>query len=113
MKYQKSGYTYIMKIINEYILQKETNRPNAKIDFGIVALPYESYRADTYSSFFGDFIPFFIVIGYSSSICIYVYRMVLEKENKSKEGMKIMGLSEGTYFLSYFIQYIIINFIDH
>jgi hypothetical protein len=38
--------------------------------------------------------------------------MVGEKENKSKEGMKIMGLSEGTYFLSYFIQYAIITFID-
>jgi ATP-binding cassette subfamily A (ABC1) protein 3 len=38
--------------------------------------------------------------------------MVDEKENKSKGGMKIMGLSEGTYFLSYFIQYVIITFID-
>jgi hypothetical protein len=38
--------------------------------------------------------------------------MVGEKENKSKEGMKIMGLSESTYFLSYFIQYIVISLIN-
>ena len=38
--------------------------------------------------------------------------MVGEKENKSKEGMKIMGLKESIYFLSYFIQYIVINLFD-
>ena len=110
--YQKSGYTYILKIINDYILQKETRDNNARIDFAMVALPYENYRVDPFSSVIGYFIPFFMVIAYMCPLCLYVYRMVGEKENKSKEGMKIMGLSEGTYFLSYFIQYVIITFID-
>ena len=110
--YQTSGYTYIMKIINEYILKQETNNPNAKINFGMVAMPYIDYRSDPFSSVIGYFIPFFIVIAYMCPLCLYVYRMVGEKENKSKEGMKIMGLGEGTYFLSYFIQYIIITLID-
>ena len=110
--YQTSGYTYIMKLINEYILQQETNNPNAKINFGMVAMPYIDYRSDPFSSVIGYFIPFFIVIAYMCPLCLYVYRMVGEKENKSKEGMKIMGLGEGTYFLSYFIQYIIISLID-
>ena len=111
-KYQKSGYTYILKLINEYILKQETDNQNAQIDFAMVALPYENYRVDPFSSVIGYFIPFFMVIAYMCPLCLYVYRMVGEKENKSKEGMKIMGLSEGTYFLSYFIQYVIITFID-
>ena len=111
-KYQKSGYTYILKIINDYILQQETGNNDAKIDFAMIALPYENYRTDPFSSVIGYFIPFFMVIAYMCPLCLYVYRMVGEKENKSKEGMKIMGLSEGTYFLSYFIQYVIITFID-
>ena len=111
-KYQKSGYTYILKLINEYILQQETDDSNAKLDFAMVALPYENYRSDPFSSVIGYFIPFFMVIAYMCPLCLYVYRMVGEKENKSKEGMKIMGLSEGTYFLSYFLQYIVISFID-
>ena len=110
-KYQKSGYTYILKLINEYILKQETT-PTATIDFAMVALPYENYRVDPFSSVIGYFIPFFMVIAYMCPLCLYVYRMVGEKENRSKEGMKIMGLSEGTYFLSYFIQYVIITFID-
>ena len=110
--YQKSGYIYIMKIINEYILQLETNDQNAKINFGLVSMPYIDYRTDPFSSVIGYFIPFFIVIAYMCPLCLYVYRMVGEKENKSKEGMKIMGLSEGIYFLSYFIQYLVIALID-
>ena len=34
--------------------------------------------------------------------------MVGEKESRIEEGMRIMGLREGQYFLSYFIQYIVI-----
>ena len=110
--YQSSGYTYIMKLINEYILQLETGDQNAKINFGMVAMPYIDYRSDPFSSVIGYFIPFFIVIAYMCPLCLYVYRMVGEKENKSKEGMKIMGLGEGIYFLSYFIQYVCIALID-
>jgi hypothetical protein len=38
--------------------------------------------------------------------------MVGDKESKAKEGMKIMGLSESIYFLSYFLQYLICIFIQ-
>ena len=110
--YQSSGYNYIMKLINEHILRDATGDNTKKINFGMVAMPYENYRSDPFSSVIGYFIPFFIVIAYMCPLCLYVYRMVGEKENKSKEGMKIMGLGEGTYFLSYFIQYIIISLID-
>ena len=37
--------------------------------------------------------------------------MVVEKESRSKEVMKIMGMGEGTYFLSYFVEYFIVNII--
>ena len=110
--YQKSGYTYIMKIINEYILRKELNNPNAEINFAMIPMKYSDYRLDPFSKSIGYMIPFFLIIAYMCPLCLYVYRMVGEKENKSKEGMKIMGLSEDTYFLSYFIQYVVITLID-
>jgi len=101
-----------MKLINEYILQKELKNDNAKIDFAMIPMPYMNYRSDPFSKAIGYMIPFFIIIAYMCPLCLYVYRMVGEKENKSKEGMKIMGLGEGTYFLSYFIQYVVITFVD-
>ena len=110
-KYQKDGYTYMMKVINDYILSKETKN-DIKINFGVIPMKYKSYRKDLFGSIVGFIGPLFIVVAYMGHLCKYVYRMVLEKETKAKEGMKIMGLTDGIYFLSYFIQYIVISLID-
>ena len=110
-KYQYSGYTYIMKVINEYILKKETKNLNATLNFGMLPMKYVNYKEDKFGEFVGFIIPFFIVIAYMCPMCLYVYRMVAEKESRAKEGMKIMGLGEGTYFLSYFLQYLVISIV--
>ena len=109
--YQINGYPYMMKVISDYILSKETNN-DTKINFGILPMKYKSYRSDPFGTVVGFLGPFFIIVAYMGHLCIYVYRMVLEKETKAKEGMKIMGLTDGIYFLSYFIQYTVISFID-
>ena len=110
-KYQENGYTYIMKVISDYILKKETNS-TSKINFGILPMKYKSYRSDPFSSVIGFLGPFFIIIAYMGHLCIYSYKMVLEKETKAKEGMKIMGLTDGIYFMSYFIQFTVISLFD-
>ena len=110
--YQKNGYIYMLKIMNEYILRKELNNPKAEINIGMLPMKYSDYRLDPFAKSIGYMIPFFLIIAYMCPMCLYVYRMVSEKENKSKEGMKIMGLNEDTYFLSYFIQYVIITLFD-
>ena len=108
-RYQTSGYTYIMKIINEYILKKETKNEDAQLNFGMMPMKYVNYKQDKLGDYMAFIIPFFIMVAYICSLCLYVYRMVSEKESRAKEGMKIMGLREGIYFLSYFLQYLVIN----
>ena len=108
-RYQSSGYTYIMKIINEYILRKETHNVNAKLNFGMMPMKYVDYKRDKLGDYMSFIIPFFIMIAYMCSLCLYVFRMVSEKESRAKEGMKIMGLEEGIYLLSYLLQYLVIN----
>ena len=109
VKYISNSYIEMLKIITDYILRKETGKSDAYIDFGMMANKYKYYREDPFGMFVGYIVPFFIIIAYMSPLCLYVLRMVTEKESKAKEGMKIMGMNEGTYFLSYFIQYFIVN----
>ena len=110
-RYQVSGYPYMMKIISDYIMSQEANN-ETKINFGIIPMKYKSYKTDPFGTVVGFLGPFFIIVAYMGHLCIYVYRMVLEKETKAKEGMKIMGLTDGIYFLSYFIQYTVISLFD-
>ena len=109
--YSWNGYTYIMKIISDYILQETTGKSDAYINFGMNPMLYDTYREDPFGQFVGFIVPFFVVIAYMCPMCLYVFRMVNEKETRAKEGMKIMGMGEGTYFLSYFVQFFLINII--
>ena len=107
--YKNGAYSYMMKIVNQYILRQETGDNNAELNYGITAMKYIDYRVDSFGNFLGYMITIILVIAYMSPLSIYVYRIVGEKETKTKEGMKIMGLGEGEYFLSYFIQYVVIS----
>ena len=108
----KSGFIYIQKIISDWILKKELNDNNAQIDVVMRPMEYTYYKNDIFSQFVGYIVPFFIIISYICPLCLYVLRMVGDKESKAKEGMKIMGLSESIYFLSYFLQYLICIFVQ-
>ena len=48
-------------------------------------------------------------MAYAFPLCLNVYKLIKEKESRAKEIMKMMGLDELSYFLSYFIIYIFIN----
>ena len=72
-------------------------------------MKYIDYRDDSFGEFMGYMIGVILVMAYMSPLSLYVYRMVGDKETKIKESMKIMGLEEGQYFLSYFIQFTVIN----
>ena len=109
MKYKNGAYSYMMKIVNQYILRKETNNNNAELNYGISAMKYIDFRTDSFGGFMGYLIGVIIVLAYMSPLSLYVYRMVGDKETKIKESMKIMGLEESQYFLSFFIQYTVIN----
>ena len=107
--YTNGAFNYMMKIINEYILRKETGNSKASLSYAVLPMKFTDYRFDMYGQYFGYIISIVIIVAYMFPISLYVYKMVGEKESRIKEGMKIMGLGETEYFFSYFIQYFIIS----
>ena len=110
MIYKQGTYNYMMKVVNEYILREETKNNLASFSYGIFPMKYTDFKLDDFGEYFGLVLVIIIIIAYMIPLILYVYKIVEEKESKTKEGMKIMGLCESEYFLSYFIQYIIIYF---
>ncbi len=108
-RWQNSGYLYMMKIINDVIFQRVTNNNQNSIDFVVAPEKYTFIKSDPFSNFVGFLLPFFVVIAYLSPLIIVVFRMIREKETKVKEGMKIMGLTESSYFFSWLFYYLCIN----
>lgn len=108
-QWQSSGYIYMMKIINDLFYQTASANSNNQIDFIVLPEKFSLIKTDPFANFIGFLLPFFIVIAYLSPLIIVVFRMVREKETKVKEGMKIMGLSETSYFMSWAIYYLCLN----
>lgn len=119
-KWLRSSYMYMVNLISNAIMNKEIDLensgrgqdsliPKGRITSGFTAMKFPTYQDDEFAAFIGFLVPFFIVIAYLTPIIIYSFRMVRDKETRLKEGMKIMGMTDLAYFLSYFLQYIIIN----
>ena len=108
-KYSDNGYIQVMNILANYILQKE--KPGSYINYGFAIHKYDSYKYNDFAEFVGVYFTFFVILSYLCPLILYVLKMVVEKESRSKEVMKIMGMGEGTYFLSYFVEFFIVNII--
>jgi len=52
--------------------------------------------------------PFFFMIIYLIPFYYITSKIASEKESKSREGMKMMGLTDSTYYLSWFIVFLVI-----
>ena len=107
MKYVHSGFFMSQKLFYDYVLQEETNDPNAIINAVIYPKKYDIYIEDPFATNSQMLLGLFSILAYAGPLIINIYRIVKEKETKAKEGMKIMGLSELTYFLSNFIFYFV------
>lgn len=56
----------------------------------------------------GEFLAFIVVLCYLAPVFRIISMIVQEKELKTREGMKMMGLKDSAYWLSYFCYYLII-----
>jgi len=75
----QNSYFNLMKIFNDIILQNVTSNTNAKIDFGVLAQNYTTFKADDKGILFASIMPFFLVIAYLSPLIILVSRIIQEK----------------------------------
>ena len=57
----------------------------------------------------GGLLPFFIMVAYIPMVYNLVFKIVSEKETRAKEIMRIMGMTDLPYWLSWFVFYTCIN----
>ena len=108
-KYSDDGYIQVLNILANYMLKQKN--PSYYINYGFAVQKYDVYRFNEFASYAGVYFTFFVILSYLCPLILYVLKMVVEKESRAKEVMKIMGMGEGTYFLSYFVEYFIVNII--
>lgn len=72
-------------------------------------LPTETLVSDPFAIALRSLLPLFLLIIYIPSVYNLTFKIVREKETRAKETMRIMGMTDFPYWLSWFIFYTIIN----
>jgi len=68
---------------------------------GIVPFASREYVTDGFAGVIQGLLPFFLLLIYILPVSKIIERMVSEKETRARESMKIMGMSDFAYFLSW------------
>ena len=74
-----------------------------------IPLPSESVTVDSFASVLAQLFPFLVLVMYIPPVYNTVYLIVSEKESRIKESMRMMGMSDVPYWLSWFVWFVFIN----
>jgi len=85
-------------------LREESYAPQ-QVDF--VPFPFLNYSQNGFYGLVLGILSFFLVIGFVYPVSRLIRGLVLEKEMKMREGMKMMGLSDAALFGSWLVTYAI------
>ncbi|GFG35680.1 hypothetical protein Cfor_11467 [Coptotermes formosanus] len=104
-QYYYSGFVAIQALFDFTKIRLDSGQMNIEVPHIMLELlPKEAYTGDWMVAF-RVVIPLYMVMALSQFITYLLILIVGEKENKIKEGMKIMGLRDSVFWLSWFIIY--------
>ena len=66
---------------------------------------------DPFFGMIADTFDYFLLIAYVLPVYRTVFRIVAEKHTRAKESMRMMGMSDGPYWLSWYTYYTLVNLI--
>jgi hypothetical protein len=89
-------------------LRVKTNVTNATIASTFVPFKTDAYVSDQFNMVLVSMLPFFMLLIYILPVYRLISNIVSEKESKARESMKMMGLKDFSYWLSWFCYYLII-----
>ena len=91
------------------ILKRKTGNAEASIVSMVIPSRLPPFTDDEFAQLLTGVLSFFMIIMYVPPLYRTAYRIVQEKESKVKESMRMMGLKDFPYWLSWFTYYTFVN----
>ncbi|KAM4739857.1 phospholipid-transporting ATPase ABCA1 isoform 1-T1 [Anableps anableps] len=106
MRYIWGGFVYIQDLVEKAVNFVLTG---VKQTTGIYIqqMPYPCFVDDVFLRVLNRSLPLFMTLAWIYSVAMIIKGVVYEKEARLKETMRIMGLSTGTLWLSWFISSVV------
>ena len=107
---RKSGYAYLQNLVANVILKEATGVESAMISTVLIPQPSAfQVLPDIFGYFIQYMLPFMLVVIFMAPLYNNVFLLVQEKENRGRESMRMMGMTDTPYWLSWFTHYTLIN----
>jgi ABC-type Na+ transport system ATPase subunit NatA len=113
--YAYTGFMTMQKVTDEYFLSlgksggdkdkkvRDSGIPIVYTNVSMSLFPQPAYEANNFQQTIASLLPIFYMLAFLYPFSRMIRNLVLEKEMKIKEGMKIMGLSGTVYAMSWLI----------
>ncbi|KAI5742390.1 hypothetical protein M8J77_006739 [Diaphorina citri] len=110
LKYITFGFAYLQDMVEQSIIQEHTGRESTP---GIVLqqFPYPCYIEDQFIKAVSKTFPLFMVLSWVFACSMICKSIVYEKQERLKEMMRVMGLSNGVHWTAWFIDSIVVMII--
>jgi hypothetical protein len=108
-QYRDGGYMYLQNIFANALLQDQATGGTPYISMIYTPSKTSKYYDDDFATAADQLWSFIILLIFLAPLYRFIFNSVSEKETKMREAMKIMGLSDFPYWLSWISYYAIIN----
>jgi len=103
--YLTRGYSVLHNLAANVVLKIESGDDNAIITLLSAPMPASSNTSDPFTQVLTSTLPFFLLLIFIPPVYNTVFLMVKEKESRIKESMRMMGMLDSAYWLSWYVYY--------
>ncbi|XP_077410492.1 retinal-specific phospholipid-transporting ATPase ABCA4-like isoform X1 [Vanacampus margaritifer] len=107
LRYVWGGFAYLQDIIEHGIIRTQTGK-EWPLGVYLQQMPYPCYVDDLFMLTLNRCFPIFMVLAWVYSVSMIVKSIVLEKELRLKETLKVMGVSNSVIWSTWFIDSFIV-----
>ena len=106
-KYGYRGYALLQNLVAQFTLRNQDGVPStASIGAATIEGTTKAYTKDEFMDGIGGSLAFFFLLIFIAPQYRFISLVVEEKASRAREGMKIMGLKDAPYWLSWFVYYL-------
>ncbi|XP_058274218.1 retinal-specific phospholipid-transporting ATPase ABCA4 [Hemibagrus wyckioides] len=103
LRYIWGGFAYVQDMIEHGILKILSSVPQTPLGVYVQQMPYPCYVDDMFMLTLNRCFPIFMVLAWVYSVSMTVKSIVLEKELRLKETLKVMGVTNEVIWCTWFI----------
>uniref|UniRef100_A0A8C1KLM6 Zgc:172302 n=1 Tax=Cyprinus carpio TaxID=7962 RepID=A0A8C1KLM6_CYPCA len=102
LRYVWGGFIYVQDLVERAVTRLLTGK-EPKMGIYVQQMPYPCFVDDVFIRVLNRSLPLFMTLAWIYSVAMIIKGVVYEKEARLKETMRIMGLSSGMLWFSWFI----------